>query len=162
MLQYFVERVQAFKIGLLLASYPDARRFCPGSLEACYYSLPLNRYYTLPNESTTSTLQINLFYLNIMCLINLFHLLFMCMNNSNGKYKGLTQDLPVGPLSPGLICKELLFLQMDRRYLRTGFPPVTETFMRPSLSAWAAFPWPVPHRCSCVNLSWYHQKSKAE
>ena len=95
-----------------------------------------------------------------MCLINLFHLLFMCMNNSNGKSKSLTQDFLLGPLSPGLICHELLFLQMRHRYLRTDFPPVTETFVRTSLSAWAAFPWPVPHRCSYANLSWHYQKSK--
>lgn len=80
-----------------------------------------------------------------MYLINLFHLLFMGMNNSNGKYKGLTQDLLLGPLSLGLICEELLFLQMGYRSRRTGFPPVTKTFVRSSLSSWAAFPWPVCH-----------------
>lgn len=87
----------------------------------------LSRSYTQPNESSTSTFQTNLFYLNIMCLINLFHLLFMCTNNSSGKYKGLTQDLLLGPLSPALICQELLFLQMGHRYLRTGSPPAPVT-----------------------------------
>lgn len=84
----------------------------------------------------------------------------MCKNNSNGKSKSLTRDFLLGPLSPGLICHELLFLQMGHRYLRTDFPPVTKTFVRTSLSAWAAFPRPVPHRCSYVNLSWHYQKSK--
>lgn len=122
----------------------------------------LSRRYPLPNESATSTFHTDLFYLNIMCLINLFHLLFVRVNNSNGEYKAPTQDLLLGPPSPGLIYKELLLLQMGPRDLNAGFPRVTETFVRTSLSAWAAFPWPVPHRCSCVNLSWYHQKSAAE
>lgn len=47
----------------------------------------------------------------------------MRVNNSNGKYKGLTEDLFLGPLSPGLICKELLFLQMGHRYLKSWLPP---------------------------------------
>lgn len=93
----------------------------------CATIFRLSWYYTRPNESSTSTFQTNLFYLNIMCLINLFHLLFMCMNNSSGKYKGLTQDLLLGPLSPAFICKELLFLQMGHRYLRTGSPPAPVT-----------------------------------
>lgn len=46
----------------------------------------------------------------------------MRVNNSSGKYKGLTQGLLLAPLSPGLICEEFLFLQTGRRYLRTGFP----------------------------------------
>lgn len=129
----------------------------PGSTTTGFH---VSWYYPLPNESTTSTFQSNLFYLNIMCLINLFHLLFLCANNSNGKYKRLTQDLVLGLLGPGLICTKLLFLQMGPRSLRTGFPPVTKTFVKTSRSPWAAIPWPVPRRCSCVNPSWCHQKSK--